>query len=171
MRRIGIISDTHGCFDDNLKRFLDPVDEIWHAGDFGSIEIADQIAAFKPLIGVRGNIDGIDTRLQYPDHQIFNCDGVNVMLKHIVGSPGHYDLPAYALIQSLKPALLIAGHSHILKVQWDGANNMMFINPGAAGGSGHHHVRTAIRLTVDNVSLHDLEVGEWPRHVPAHGNY
>jgi putative phosphoesterase len=163
MRRVGIISDTHGCFDDALRRFLDPVDEIWHAGDFGTIEVADQIAAFKPLIGVRGNIDGGATRLQYPDHQSFSCEGMNVLLKHIVGSPGHYDLPAYALIRSLQPSLLVAGHSHILKVKWDGANNLMFINPGAAGCSGFHRVRTAVRLVIDNGTLSDLEVGEWAR--------
>ncbi len=163
MRRIGIISDTHGCFDDSLRRFLEPVDEIWHAGDFGTIETADEIAAFKPLIGVRGNIDGGTTRLQYPDHRLLECEGMNVLIKHIVGSPGRYDLSAYALLQSLKPTLLVAGHSHILKVQWDSANNLMFINPGAAGCSGFHRVRTAVRLVIDNSTLRDLEVGEWAR--------
>jgi putative phosphoesterase len=163
MRRIGIISDTHGTFDDALRRFLDPVDEIWHAGDFGSIEVADKIAEFKPLVGVRGNIDGGAMRLQYPDHQSFNCEDMGVMLKHIVGSPGRYDLPAYALIQSLKPTLLVAGHSHILKIQWDKTNNLLYINPGAAGCSGFHRVRTAVRLIIENGAPHDLEVGEWAR--------
>lgn len=163
MLRIGIISDTHGVFDEPLRKFLSEVDEIWHAGDFGTVETADAIAAFKPLVGVRGNIDGGATRLQYPDHQLFTREGSRILMKHIVGTPLRYDMPTYALVQSLKPTILVAGHSHILRVEFDRAHNLMFINPGAAGCHGFHRVRTALRLTLDGARLRDLEVGEWSR--------
>lgn len=163
MLKVGIISDTHGTFDEPLREFLQGVDEIWHAGDFGSLATADQIAAFKPLVGVHGNIDGHETRLVHPDFQSFTRNGVNILMRHIVGTPGRYDLHAFALLKSLRPAVVVAGHSHILRVQYDRANGCMFINPGAAGCSGFHQVRTAVRLTIDGGTLHDLEVGEWPR--------
>jgi putative phosphoesterase len=163
VKRIGIISDTHGCFDDKLRRFLAEVDEIWHAGDFGSIEIADEIARFKPLVGVHGNIDGGATRLAYPEFQHFKCEDISVIIRHIAGYPGRYDLRMWAQIQSLRPRILVAGHSHILKVQHDAANDLLFINPGAAGCSGFHRVRTAVRLVIDGDAMRDLEVGEWAR--------
>ncbi len=164
MKRIGIISDTHGTFDDVLQRFLENVDEIWHAGDFGNTETADAIAGFKPIKGVSGNIDGGPTRLQYPEHQYFTCEGSVVLMKHIVGTPKRYDLSSYALIQNFRPKILVAGHSHILRVEYDRANDLLFINPGAAGVYGHHHVRTAIRLIIENGTPRDLEVGEWSRN-------
>lgn len=163
MKKIGIISDTHNFFDDKLMRFLEGVDEIWHAGDFGSIETADRIAAFKPLVGVYGNIDGGATRLAYPEFRVWECGDVRVMMTHIGGYPGRYDLKTYARLQSARPKLFVAGHSHILKVQYDRANELLFINPGAAGLSGFHNVRTAVRLVIDGADIRDLEVGEWPR--------
>ncbi|MDL2320336.1 metallophosphatase family protein [Alistipes sp. OttesenSCG-928-B03] len=164
MKRIGIISDTHGCFDDRLRRFLADVDEVWHAGDFGSIEVADTIAAFKPLRGVYGNIDGGTTRIVYPEVNVFECEGVRVMMTHIGGYPGRYDPRAYAQMKRSRPGILVAGHSHILKVQYDRTNDLLFINPGAAGLSGFHKVRTAVRLSIDGADIRDLEVGEWPRN-------
>ena len=163
MRRIGIISDTHGCFDDKLREFLHNVDEIWHAGDFGSIGVADAIAAFKPLIGVYGNIDGGATRIVYPEFNVWECEGVRVMMTHIGGYPGRYDKKTYAMMKRSQPKLLIAGHSHILKVQYDKYNDLLYINPGAAGCSGFHKVRTAVRLTIDGDNILDMEVGEWNR--------
>lgn len=163
MLKIGIISDTHGTFDDTLKQFLDGVDEIWHAGDFGSLATADAIAAFKPLVGVHGNIDGHDTRLVYPDSQNFERENMRILMRHIVGTPGRYDLKTYSLLQAVRPAVLVAGHSHILRVEYDRRNDVMFINPGAAGCSGFHRVRTAIRVVIDGARLRDLEVGEWAR--------
>lgn len=163
MKRIGIISDTHGCFDDELKKFLAGVDEIWHAGDFGSMETADRIAAFKPLRGVHGNIDGGATRIVYPEFNVFECEGVRVMMTHVGGYPGRYDARAYARMKRSQPQLFIAGHSHILKVQYDRINSLLFINPGAAGCSGFHKVRTAVRLVIDGAQMRDLEVGEWKR--------
>lgn len=163
MKKIGIISDTHGCFDERLERFLADVDEVWHAGDFGTVEVADRIAAFKPLVGVHGNIDGGTTRIVYPAVHSFACEQVRVLMTHIGGYPGRYDMRAYAMIQRYRPGIFVAGHSHILKVQYDRANDLLFINPGAAGCSGFHKVRTAVRLVIDGKEIRDLEVGEWPK--------
>ena len=163
MKRIGIISDTHGTFDDKLRDFLRDVDEIWHAGDIGSLALADEIAAFKPLRAVSGNIDGGLTRRVYPDFASFRCEEVEVLMTPIGGYPRHYDPRAVARIQSVRPKLFIAGHSHILKVMYDPVYDLLAVNPGAAGEFGFHRVRTAIRLTVDGAEMRDMEVGEWPR--------
>ncbi|MDE5579715.1 MAG: metallophosphatase family protein [Alistipes sp.] len=163
MKRIGIISDTHGTFDDKLREFLRDVDEIWHAGDIGSLALADEIAAFKPLRAVSGNIDGGLTRRVYPDFASFRCEEVEVLMTHIGGYPRRYDPRAVARIQSVRPKLFIAGHSHILKVMYDPVYDLLAVNPGAAGEFGFHRVRTAIRLTVDGAEMRDMEVGEWPR--------
>ncbi len=163
MKKIGIISDTHGTFDATLCEFLKDVDEIWHAGDIGSIELADQIAAFKPLRAVYGNIDGGMTRVSYPPFLAFRCEEVEVLMTHIGGYPRHYDLRALARIQAVRPKLFIAGHSHILKVIYDPVYDLLHINPGGAGDYGLHKVRTAVRLTIDGAEMRDMEVGEWPR--------
>lgn len=163
MKKIGIISDTHGCFDEPLRDFLAEVDEIWHAGDIGSVELADEIAAFKPLRAVYGNIDGGATRVVYPEVLVWECEGVRVAMTHIAGYPGRYDPRAYSALKRASPQLFIGGHSHILKVKYDKPNQLLFINPGAAGRNGFHHVRTAIRLIVDGADMRELEVGEWPR--------
>lgn len=163
MKRIGILSDTHGTFDDSLRTFLGGVDEIWHAGDIGSIELADAIAAFKPLRAVSGNIDGGLTRRVYPDFLAFRCEEVDVLMTHIGGYPRHYDPRAVAKIQAVRPKLFIAGHSHILKVIYDPVYDLLHINPGAAGDFGFHKVRTAVRMVVDGAEMRDMEVGEWPR--------
>ena len=163
MKKIGIISDTHGCFDQTLRDFLSEVDEIWHAGDIGSLELADRIAAFKPLRAVSGNIDGGMTRRVYPDFLAFRCEEVQVLMTHIGGYPRRYDPRALRRIQQLHPKLFIAGHSHILKVLYDGVYDLLHVNPGAAGEFGFHRVRTAVRLSIDGDRMFDMEVGEWPR--------
>lgn len=163
MKRIGIISDTHGAFDDRLREFLRDVDEIWHAGDIGSLELADRIAAFKPLRAVYGNIDGGMTRRVYSDFLSFRCEEVDVLMTHIGGYPRRYDPRAVARIQSVRPKLFIAGHSHLLRVMYDRVYDLLFVNPGAAGEYGFHRVRTAVRLVIDGADLRDMEVGEWPR--------
>lgn len=165
MKRIGIISDTHGTFDDTLRRFLQDVDEIWHAGDFGSLELADEIAAFKPLRGVYGNIDGGVTRRVYREFSFFQCENKRVLMTHIGGYPRHYSPQAVAMIQSSKPDIFIAGHSHILKVIYDPVYRLLHINPGAAGTYGFHKVRTAVRFVVDGDDMRDMEIGEWPRQL------
>lgn len=163
MRRIGVISDTHGTFDEPLREFLKDVDEIWHAGDVGSLELADQIAAFKPLKAVYGNIDGGVTRRVLSEFNCFECEGKRVLLTHIGGYPRHYSPQAVARIQQLKPDIFVAGHSHILKVIYDPIYNLLHINPGAAGTYGFHKVRTAIRFTIDGNDIRDMEIGEWQR--------
>ena len=117
MKRIGLISDTHGTFDQTLKTFLKDVDEIWHAGDIGSPEVADQIAAFKPLRAVYGNIDGGIMRRTYREFLSFECEGVSVLMTHIGGYPRHYTPQAVARIQSLRPKIFIAGHSHTVSTR------------------------------------------------------
>lgn len=163
MRRIGVISDTHGTFDEPLREFLKDVDEIWHAGDVGSLELADQIAAFKPLKAVYGNIDGGVTRRVLSEFNCFECEGKRVLITHIGGYPRHYLPQAVARIQQLKPDIFVAGHSHILKVIYDPIYNLLHINPGAAGTYGFHKVRTAIRFTIDGSDIRDMEIGEWQR--------
>lgn len=162
---IGIISDTHCWFDDPLKKFLEPVDEIWHAGDFGNEETLLQIAAFKPLKGVYGNCDGTPVRSRVPYTQFFECEGKKVLMMHIGGYPGRYDYKAFQLINAQLPDIFVCGHSHILKVIFDKKYNMLTVNPGAAGIQGFHQVRTAIRFHIDDGNIHDMEVGEWPRFV------
>lgn len=163
MAYIGLISDTHCVFDDKLKKFLEPVDAIWHAGDFGNIDTVDAIASYKPLIGVHGNCDDATIRLSQPYIQNFTIEGLKVLMMHIGGYPGRYDWKAMQLIEAHSPNLFICGHSHILKVVNDNKRDMMVINPGAAGIQGFHNVRTALRFKISNGKLHDMEVGEWER--------
>ena len=165
MKRIGILSDTHGTFDAPLRDFFADVDELWHAGDFGGIETADAIAAFKPLRGVCGNIDGGAVRLAYPRWQLFDCEEVRVAMTHIGGYPGRYERGVEAQLRLCRPKIFVSGHSHILQVIYDRRNDWLHINPGAAGLSGFHQVRTAVRLTIDGADIRDLEVGEWPRRL------
>lgn len=161
---IGIISDTHGVFSDEFKEFLDPVDILWHAGDFGGgIDFARSIAVYKPLVGVCGNCDGQDIRMEYPMHQCFDCEGAKVLMTHIGGYPGRYDIRARALIESYHPDIFVCGHSHILKVMRDPSSGMLAINPGACGLQGWQQVRTALRFKIDEGKPHDMEVFELPR--------
>lgn len=160
---IGLISDTHGIFDEPFRQFLEPVDEIWHAGDFGGIQTAEAIAAFKPLKGVYGNCDGYDVRLDYPLYQLFDCEGLKVLMTHIGGYPGRYDSRARALIDEFRPGLFVYGHSHILKVVNDVKRDMLVMNPGAAGIQGFHIVRTALRFRIENADIRGLEVFELDR--------
>ncbi len=160
---IGLLSDTHGLFDSPFREFLAPVDEIWHAGDFGGIAVADAIAAFKPLKGVYGNCDGYDVRLAYPQYQLFSCGGMKVLMIHIGGYPGRYDPRARALIDEFRPDLFVCGHSHILKVVNDRRRNMLVVNPGAAGCQGFHIVRTALRFRIEDSDIRDMEVFELDR--------
>ncbi len=165
MKRIGLISDTHNCFDDTLRTFLCDVDEIWHAGDIGTLALADQIAAFKPLRAVWGNIDGAECRRAFTRDLLFECEGVKVLMTHIGGYPRRYRPEALGNIIASRPTIFISGHSHILKVMNDPQYNLLHLNPGAAGNYGIHKVRTALRFTIDNGNIRDMEVGEWARGV------
>lgn len=164
MKYIGLISDTHGVFSDEFRSFFGPVDEIWHAGDFGGgLELAAQIAAYKPLVGVAGNCDNYDLRYTHPVHRVFECEGFKVLMMHVGGYPGRYDVRARQLIDEHKPDLFICGHSHILKVVRDPKRNMLVINPGAAGIQGFHLVRTALRFKLEAGHISEMEVFELER--------
>ncbi|MDR0296161.1 MAG: metallophosphatase family protein [Prevotellaceae bacterium] len=163
MKRIGLLSDTHGCFDEKLYRFFDNVDELWHAGDIGNVDLADKITAFKPLKAVFGNCDDWHIRAIYPETQRFTEEGVEVLMMHIGGYPCNYAHTARRMIEVAPPKLFISGHSHILKVMNDKHFLLLHINPGAAGIQGFHQVRTAVRFIIDAGNIRDMEVGEWPR--------
>jgi len=163
MKRIGLLSDTHGFLHERLFPFFEKVDEIWHAGDFGSIEVADELAAFKPVKGVYGNIDGQDVRVVHPQHQRFMCEGVDVWMTHIGGYPGRYERYVKPEIFHNPPKLFISGHSHILKVVYDKKLGLLHINPGAAGYKGFHKKCTAVRFVIDGEKIKDLEVWEMDR--------
>jgi putative phosphoesterase len=160
MRRIALLSDTHGHLDDRLIKLLEQCDEIWHAGDIGSCNVTDRLMQLKPLKAVCGNIDGTDLRLQFPQSLRFLCEEVDVLMTHIGGYPGHYGRDIAVLLKINPPRLFITGHSHILKVIYDQKYKMLHINPGAAGQHGFHLVRTIVRFTIDGDQIRDLEVVE-----------
>lgn len=159
MTKIGLISDTHGYLDEAVYKYFDTCDEIWHAGDFGN-GVADRLAAFKPLKGVYGNIDDQSIRAVYPEHLRFKCEDVDVWMTHIGGYPGKYAPDIKGEIYTKPPGLFIAGHSHILKVMFDPKINCLHINPGAAGKSGWHKVKTLIRFCISAEKIHTLEAIE-----------
>lgn len=160
MQRIGLLSDTHSFFDPRFYELFKDVDQIWHAGDIGSEEVLDLMEAFKPLKAVYGNIDGAALRCRLNQTKRFTCEGVDVLLTHIGGYPGHYAPQVKHEIYSNPPKLFICGHSHILKVINDSTLKLLHINPGAAGKYGFHTVRTAVRFILDGGVIKDLEVIE-----------
>jgi hypothetical protein len=160
MTRIGLISDTHNYLDEAVFKHFDQCDEIWHAGDFGTAAIAEQLKAFRPLRGVYGNIDGTDIRMEYPEKLRFTCEDVNVYMVHIGGYPGHYVPAIRTDLIAAPPQLFITGHSHILKVMFDDKLKCLHMNPGAAGKHGWHKVRTLIRFVIDGKNMKQCEVIE-----------
>jgi len=162
MTRIGLISDTHGYLDEKAFEHFKNCDEIWHAGDFGAMEIAESLAARSGLTGtgVYGNIDGYDIRSVYPEKLVWKCEEVNVFMIHIGGHPARYAPGVKQQLIENKAGLFISGHSHILKVIYDNKINCLHINPGAAGNQGWHTVRTIIRFAVDGTEIKDCEVIE-----------
>lgn len=160
MITIGIISDTHGYLDDAVFNHFKNCDEIWHAGDFGNIELAEKLSSFKPLRGVYGNIDGQDIRSIYPEHLSFTIEEVPVLMQHIAGYPGRYAPGVKDRLRNSDARLFISGHSHILKIMYDDQINCLHINPGAAGKQGWHHVKTLVRLVIDGKLIKNCEVIE-----------
>jgi putative phosphoesterase len=163
MKTIGLLSDTHGYLDDAVFTHFADCDEIWHAGDVGTIAQADTLAAFKPLRCVYGNIDGQDLRIVHPEHQFFEVEGVNVWMTHIGGYPGRYPAKIKETLLHFKPDLFICGHSHILKVMYDQKFKLLHLNPGAAGKHGWHKVRTLLKFTISDKKIANLvviEIGE-----------
>jgi len=163
MKRIGLLSDTHGYLHPKIFEFFSECDEIWHAGDIGNIETADKLAEFRTLLAVHGNIDGSDVRIVHPRVRIFLKEDIKVVMMHIGGYPGRYEPEARELIKSEKPLVFISGHSHILKVIYDKKHQLLHINPGAAGKSGMHRVITLVRFSIDGKDIRDLEIFEAQR--------
>ena len=163
MTKIGLLSDTHGFFDPALNHFFKDCDEIWHAGDIGNQEVIEAMPKGKECRIVYGNIDGGDLRLMYKEFLFFEVEGMKVLIKHIGGYPGRYDRSAIGYIEKFKPDIFISGHSHILKVMNDKRRKILHINPGACGNSGFHSVKTAVRFTIDNGRVADLEIWEKER--------
>jgi putative phosphoesterase len=162
MKRIGLLSDTHGFLDPKFFDLFKECDEIWHAGDFGDREVSEKLSAFRLLRGVYGNIDGTEIRQLHPRDQFFQCEGIEVFITHIGGYPGNYHPEAAGKITHRKPGLFICGHSHILKVMPDKVNHLLHMNPGAAGKHGFHKIRTALRFTISNGKIKDpvaIELG------------
>lgn len=162
MKRIGLISDTHGYLHPSLEKLFAQCDEIWHAGDVGNYEVVEQLEKMKPLKGVYGNIDGQDIRTRFPKNLRFNCEDVDVWITHIGGYPNRYNHDVREEIKKNPPKLFICGHSHILKVMYDEKLKLLHINPGAAGQQGFHKVKTIVRFTIDKNEIKELEVVELP---------
>jgi putative phosphoesterase len=159
MIKVGLISDTHSYLDPQVLEYFEDCDEIWHAGDFGTIEIADQLSEIAPVIGVYGNIDGQDIRREYPLHQRFERDNIDFWMTHIGGTLGRYCIPIREEMEENPPDVFICGHSHILKIGRDKEkNNMLFINPGAAGRHGFQVYRTCVRFNIAKGKIKDMEV-------------
>jgi putative phosphoesterase len=160
MKKILLLSDTHSYIDDTILKYVAQADEVWHAGDIGDLAVTDAIKKLKPLRAVYGNIDDAQARLEFPLHNRFLCEGVSVWITHISGYPGKYNPAIREELAQNPPQLFICGHSHILKVQFDKKNNLLHMNPGAAGKSGFHQVRTLLRFVIDGTAIKDLEIIE-----------
>lgn len=160
MTKILLLSDTHSHFDETILKYVKQADEVWHAGDIGDLSVTDAIQKLKPLRAVYGNIDDAKARLEFPLDNRFVCEKVSVWITHIGGYPGKYNPKIKEELTANPPQLFICGHSHILKVQFDKKLNLLHMNPGAAGKSGFHKVRTMLRFVIEGEKIKDLEIIE-----------
>jgi uncharacterized protein len=160
LKKILVLSDTHSHIDASILKYVNMADEVWHAGDIGDLTVTDTLKSYKPLRAVFGNIDNDKARIEFPLHQRFYCEEVDVWITHIGGYPGKYDPKIREAIQNNPPKLFICGHSHILKVQFDKKLNLLHMNPGACGKSGFHNIRTMLRFTIDGDTIKNLEAIE-----------
>ncbi len=161
MKKIGLMSDTHSHLDPKIFDYFKNVDEIWHAGDIGKIDLATQLTDFKPFRAVYGNIDeNTAVEHKYPLDLHFECEGLSVYMTHIGGYPGKYSLRAKKIIENKRPNLFITGHSHILKIMRDPKFDLVHINPGACGVEGWHKVKTIVRFSIIEGKIHDVEIIE-----------
>ncbi|MCE3294555.1 MAG: YfcE family phosphodiesterase [Crocinitomicaceae bacterium] len=161
MKKIGLLSDTHGFLDPKIYTYFKDVDEIWHAGDIGSLDVIEELRKFKPLRAVFGNIDDHEIRREVPEFNRFQVEGVEVLITHIAGKPGKYSKPLYDELQlNGAPKLFVCGHSHILLVQMDRRYNMLWMNPGACGFKGFHKVKTILRFEISGEKIENLEAIE-----------
>ncbi|MEO5998976.1 MAG: metallophosphoesterase family protein [Chitinophagaceae bacterium] len=160
MTNIGLISDTHSYLDEQVFAYFKDCDEIWHAGDLGTMEIANRLGSFKPLRAVYGNIDNADVQQAYPEKLRWQCEGMEIFITHIGGYPGKYTPWVKKELMEHPTQLFISGHSHILKVLFDKKINCLHMNPGAAGKHGWHTIRTLIRFSIDGTAIKNCEVIE-----------
>lgn len=165
MKKIGLLSDTHGYLDPKIYDYFKDVDEIWHAGDIGSLEVIDELRKFKPFRGVYGNIDDYQIRKEVPEFNRFWVEDVEVLITHIAGKPGKYAKNAFAELEKKAPKLFVCGHSHILLVQLDKRYNMLWMNPGACGYKGFHQVKTILRFEINGNKIENLEAIEIGKRV------
>ena len=163
MKNIVVLSDTHHTLDERFFPHFDKADEIWHAGDIGSLSVTDTLKKFAPIRVVYGNIDDNITRTEFKGNLYFKCEKVNVMMTHIGGYPGMYDKRILPIIEQANPDLFICGHSHILKVMYDKKHKLLHMNPGAIGDFGIHTVKTILCFSIDGKEIKDLRVVEFPR--------
>lgn len=163
MIKIALLSDTHGHIDENVLGYCENHDEIWHAGDIGSLRVTDCLQQIAPVKAVYGNIDGHKIRAHWPEHMRFTAEGVDVWMTHIGGYPGRYDSRVRPGIYQNPPQLFICGHSHILKVINDKKLGLLHMNPGAIGKQGFHQLRTLLRFKIEAGKIFDLEVVELKR--------
>ncbi len=160
MTKILLLSDTHSHIDDVILKYVRQADEVWHAGDIGDLQVTDAIKKLKPLRAVFGNIDDAKARLEFHEDNRFLVENVSVWMTHIGGYPGKYNQKVREELRNNPPKIFICGHSHILKVMFDKTNNLLFINPGAAGKSGFHQVRTMVRFVIDGDKIQNMKVVE-----------
>lgn len=160
MKKIVLLSDTHSYIDDQILKHVSWADEVWHAGDIGELKVTDDLKKVKPLRAVYGNIDNHEARLEFPLHNRFVCEGVDVWITHIGGYPGKYPAAIKSELLKNPPKLFICGHSHILKVMFDKQFNMLCMNPGAAGVHGFHQIRTLLRFELNAGKIENLVVVE-----------
>ena len=160
MKKILLLSDTHSHIDDTILKYVNQADEVWHAGDIGDLKVMDTLKSLKPLQAVYGNIDNDKARNEFPLHNRFMCEEVDVWITHIGGYPSKYNQAIRNEIQTNPPQLFICGHSHILKVQFDKKLNLLHMNPGACGIYGFHRVRTMLRFEIDGDKIQNLEIIE-----------
>jgi putative phosphoesterase len=164
MIKIGVVSDTHGILTEEVIAFLKGSDQLWHAGDVGDFEVIKKLENIAPEVhAVFGNIDGQDIRLRLPEVETFMAEDLNVLLLHIGGTPSRYNPKAIKLIKKYKPDIFVCGHSHILKIKYDTKNNLLYINPGAAGRNGFHKSITAVRFEIHGKELKNMEILDIPR--------
>lgn len=160
MKKILLLSDTHGYIDERMLHYAQQIDCVWHAGDIGTPEVAQQLSSVADFKGVHGNIDGQNIRNQYPEHLFFEVEKVKILILHIGGYPPKYNKKSLSLINQYKPKIFISGHSHILKVMPDRQRNLIHMNPGAAGNYGFHKIRTMLRFEISGENIQNLEVIE-----------
>ena len=163
MKKISLLSDTHSVLDERFIPHLKDSDEIWHAGDIGSLVIYDKLNEISKVKAVYGNIDNHQIRITLASEVFFKCEGVNIYMTHIGGYPGKYSKSVKEKIEKTKPDIFICGHSHILKVMNDKINNLLFINPGAAGNHGIHQVKTIVQFIINEKKISDLKIIELKR--------